>query len=316
MNRHLKRLALWAVTFCLIGCQGQTQDEEHPALFTAPSIYHWKTTFKTDSTSLKFIEQHNIQRIYVRMFDVATEELTAEPIATTQFKSPIPQGVEVVPVVYITLEALQAMEHQEREYAKLIVDRLEAMCNHNDCGPIREMQFDCDWTAGTKEIYTALCGAAQGILQQRDMTLSITVRLHQLGETPPPADHGVLMLYNTGALKNRETRNSILDINDVRPYLSNKRHYPIPLAYAYPTFGWGVRFFGEYFNSIVSEQTIAKYKNEYIRYERATADEIMEVKKLVETTLGKPSYGNIIYHLDNSQLQQYTHDEISEILRY
>ena len=63
-----------------------------------------------------------------------------------------------------------------------------------------------------------------------------------------------------------------------------------------------------------------KYKdisnNENIRYERPTPTEILEVKQLVEENLGKPSSGNILYHLDCSQLKNYTDDEISQILIY
>ena len=54
-------------------------------------------------------------------------------------------------------------------------------------------------------------------MQKKEIALSITVRLHQLREPAPPADRGVLMLYNTGALKAHDTRNSILDLADVKP---------------------------------------------------------------------------------------------------
>ncbi len=316
MKRHIKHLALLMVLVGAIGCSTQPKPAENPvALFTEPSIYHWKTTFETDSTSLNFLRQHDIKRIYLRMFDIAFERQEVNPIATTRFSSPIPEGIEVVPVVYITIDALREMKGKEAEYAELIVNRVEAMCNYNKLGTIGELQFDCDWTTTTKHSYTLLCGEAKRILEERGVDLSITVRLHQLAETPPPADRGVLMLYNMGAIKNRQTRNSILDIEDAKPYLQKNHRYPIPLAYAYPTFGWGVRFYGDSFDAIVSEQDKV-YGSGYIRWERATADEILEVKALVEQRLGKPSYGNIIYHLDNSQLNHYTHDEISQMLCY
>ena len=37
------------------------------------SIYYWKTVFELDSVELSFLQKHNIGRIYLRMFDVATE---------------------------------------------------------------------------------------------------------------------------------------------------------------------------------------------------------------------------------------------------
>jgi hypothetical protein len=255
------------------------------------------------------------------MFDVATEQnllngtTEINPIATTQFVSPIPSEVEIVPVVYITIDALRAMHGQEADYAELIVERALAMCRHNNCGTIKELQLDCDWTSKTKGSYNSLCKEARDILRNYDIALSATIRLHQLQESAPPVDRGVLMLYNTGALKNPKTKNSILDIDDAKPYLK-ATNYPIPLNYAYPTFGWGIEFEGEEFVRIVTDENETAAENRYIRKERASAQEILEVKALVEERLGKPANGNILYHLDETQLKNYTDDEISQILAY
>lgn len=301
----------------LIGCNntGKTVFEKHR------SIYHWKSTFELDSTELLFLQKHNIDRLYLKMFDVATERdmisgrTEVVPIATTKFISKCPEEVEIVPVVYITIEALRAMNGKEAEMAELIVERTLAMCNYNKCGEIKELQLDCDWTSTTKGIYEKLCDTAHQLLRKKGVNLSITVRLHQLGESAPPADRGVLMLYNTGQLKSRATKNSILDIADVKSYVKRKR-YPLPLDYAYPAFGWGIKFKGEEFAGILSDEKAVAAEGEYIRRERATANEILEVKVLVEDRLGKPASGNILYHLDHSQLTHYTDYEISQILYY
>jgi hypothetical protein len=152
-------------------------------------------------------------------------------------------------------------------------------------------------------------------LLAKEMALSITVRLHQLKEAPPTADSGVLMLYNTGALTSPFTKNSILDIENAKPFIKTLK-YPIPLNYAYPAFGWGVKFDGHEFVSIVAEDAKPTSENEHIRVERPTATEILEVKALVEQHLGKPANGNILYHLDESHLKNYTDNEISQILAY
>lgn len=300
----------------ICGCTG----EEKSAYQN--SIYHWKTVFSPDSAEMAFIEKQSIGRIYLRMFDVAletnqwTRKQEIVPIATTRFEASVPEGVEIVPVTYITLEALRAMSGQEREYADLITDRLLAMCSHNECGNIREVQFDCDWTATTKGIYSSLCQHTKNLLSDKGIDLSITVRLHQLGENPPPADKGVLMLYNTGALKEFHTENSILDLNDVKPYLMKKWTYPIPLDYSYPIFGWGVKFHGENFISIVSERDSVKSEKEVIRYERPSYPQIELVKRLVEKNLGKPAHGNILYHLESEHLKHYSDEEIAQILAH
>lgn len=57
-------------------------------------------------------------------------------------------------------------------------------------------------------------------------------------------------------------------------------------------------------------------EKENIRYERPTSEDILEVKALVEENLGKPATGNILYHLDYSQLKHYADNEISQIFMY
>ena len=285
------------------------------------SIYYWKTTFDISPTEMEFLKKHDIERLYVRMFDVAIEQnLLSEtkevvPIATTKFVSEVPTNLELVPVTYITIDALRAMEGKEYDFATLIVERLLAMSSYNNCGEIKEIQLDCDWTSTTKSSYNKLCQRVKDLLHFKGIDLSITIRLHQLQETAPPADRGVLMLYNTGALKNPDTTNSILNINDVKPYIKSKK-YSLPLDYAYPTFGWGVKFVNGKFVSIVSEESRPTSKEERIRHERPTSIEILDVKRLVESKLGKPERGNIIYHLDESQLKNYTNNEIAKILSY
>lgn len=291
---------------------------------TTNAIYHWKTIFAPDHKEWEFLHRHNITRLYVHMFDVVAERnyesdrWDVVPIATTKFGQIDPKNVEnieIIPTTYITVEALREMKGKERYYAELLVERLRAMASYNQLGKIREMQFDCDWTASTRDSYFALCNAARNLMRKDSIALSSTKRLHQLSQEVPPVDRGVLMLYNTGNLRSIKTKNSILDIKDVEPYLEQEIKYPIPLDYVYPTFGWGVKFYsGGSFKAIVSNPaTETPEKDETIRVERPTVDEILEVKKLVEKQLGKPTIGNIIYHFDKEQLNHYTDDEISKI---
>ena len=311
-------------TFLLIICTAITfscaENNEPIKLSDHNSIYYWKTTFKIDSADQKFLDRHKIDRIYLRMFDIVseyyrTDSIKSVPHATTIFNSPIPENIEIVPVTYITVEGLRNMHGYETEYAKLITSRIKAICNHNNCGKIKELQLDCDWTSTTKEIYESLCQHIQESLSKDSIALSITVRLHQLNETPPPCDKGVLMLYNTGALKNFNTQNSILDIDNVEPYVKKYNGtYPIPLDFAYPTFGWGVKFANGEFQGIVSENATTEADNEKIRRERPKFKEIIKVKRLVEKHIGKPATANILYHLDQPQLENYTENEINKIL--
>lgn len=263
--------------------------------------------------------KNDIGRLYIRFFDIAAEYnatnqlMEAVPIATTVFDGAVPYGVEVIPVTFITVEALRQMDGEEYRYASYIIERMLAMASYNELGEIKEIQFDCDWTDSTRHIFFALCECARLQLHEMDMTLSVTVRLHQLRQQAPAADRGVLMLYNTGAVRNPNTHNSILDINDVEPYLKRCK-YRLPLDYAYPTFGWSVLFKDGIFQRLISDNdSHTPTDSETLRVERASAEEVAEVKRRVERAFGKPYQSNIIYHLDINQLNNYTDDEIAEI---
>lgn len=321
------------------GREDRGENKEKPyatcisALSRCNSVYHWKTVFDLTEEERDFLHTHNVARIYLRMFDIEAEqnlvsgELDVNPIATTKFISEIPKDVEIVPVTYITLDALKVMRGSERKYASMIVKRLMAISSYNNCGKIKEIQLDCDWTKLTEKSYFTLCNCVKELLHKDSIALSTTIRLHQIkaNSAVPPVDRGVLMLYNTGNIKSIETKNSILDIDNVKPYLNNK-NYGLPLSYAYPAFGWGVMFKGEKFVSIVSDPSksadmataVAKAATDStsVREERASVQEILTVKKLVESILGKPEGGNIIYHLDYEQLKNYSNNEISEIYSY
>lgn len=283
------------------------------------AIYHWKGVFNPTDEEYAFMERHGIGRLYIRFFDIATEYnavsqyMEAVPIATTRFEGYIPYGVEVIPVTYITVEALRQMAGEELRYASYIIERMLAMASYNELGEINEVQFDCDWTASTRDIFFELCKYAREALHEQGIELSVTVRLHQMCEEAPMVDRGVLMLYNTGALRDPKTENSILSLSDIEPYLK-RRNYPFPLDYAYPVYGWGVVFNKGRFSHLVTDyDAYVPGEGERVRVERATAAEVAEVKRRVERAFGEPYQSNIIYHLDINQLNNYTDDEITEI---
>lgn len=283
------------------------------------AIYHWKGVFNPSAEDYAFMQHHNIGRLYIRFFDIAAEydsvnqRMEAVPIATTRFEANVPYGVEVIPVTYITLDGLKQMTDNECYYAAIIVERMLAMASYNELGEVKEIQLDCDWTESTRSTFFTLCEYMKDECHERDVKLSVTVRLHQLREEAPMADRGVLMLYNTGNLRDPKTENSILNLSDVEPYIKHC-NYPIPLDYAYPTYGWGVVFNEGRFSHLVTDyEGVTLGQDETMRVERTSVDEILLVKARVEKAFGKPYQSNIIYHLDSKQLNNYTDDEINEI---
>ena len=336
-NRFLAILLIFCATLC--GCGGDA------ALSPAHrGIYHWKTVYNPSKWELDWMRQHRVDRLYIKLFDIEPgakngyDDWTMVPVATTQFRQKLPDNLDVVPVVYITVDAIRALENDfERDadlrFANMIVKRIDDMMGENYGGTVREIQLDCDWTKQTQCSYFSLCLNIRRLLHERGITLSGTVRLHQLpllafppeknysvryvGSTPVcdsvPFDRSLLMCYNTGQLQNRKTRNSILDFNDAMPYL---RQYPKDsLLYcdvAWPVYGWGVEFdqSGEFVRLVNSHDLTT----DVVPSLRVEWGETEEIKKM-QNTLPKldKDHTTILFHLDSLNLSKYSHDEIETI---
>ena len=320
MKRNIYFLMLLVSLF---GCKGKTETD------ALRGIYHWKTTFGLNDAEQEFMGNHNVKRLYIRMFDVGYDwnkyDREVVPIATTVFKGGVPEGVEVVPTVYIVEEAIGKIHQDMGELARKIVKRVLAMCSWNGLGEIKEIQYDCDWTKSSRQKFEDLCRQTKSILAEKGILLSGTIRLHQLEEAEYPFDAGVLMMYNTGAVKSKFTKNSILDYDDAYKYLSVDRriskfikareHNCKIIDVAYPTFSWGVVFYNEkHMRKLVKDHENYKLaEGESMRVEKSEMETILKVKRLVDRKIGKVCRGNIIYHLDSNNLGNYSRDEIERI---
>ena len=332
-----KILTIIAIGFLLLSCKESRKRISGNIVPKASSeaydrgIYHWKTIFDISAEDSTFLQEHNIKRLYVRMFDVGMEmneyndSLEAVPLGTTRFRSKGPEGCTIVPTVFITQEALRAYCYREWQLAELIVKRVKAMASWNELGSFGEIQYDCDWTDKTRRRFEELCQATRKILKEDGIILSGTIRLHQLEEATYPFDRGVLMIYNTGSFVNPDTKNSILDYDDVSKYMSSEkrirkfieaRETNCPkIDIAYPTFSWGVAFDsnGKFKKLVRDIDAYSPEADEKIRVERSDFGEISKVKCLVDSLLRPAINGNIIYHLDSDNLKNYSSEEIESI---
>lgn len=251
--KHL--IILFTTLTLLFGCSSQ----EKPILphNEKNSVYYWKTTFALDSVDFAFIHRHNIERIYLRMFDVSVDDngmangdntvpnATVKILGETYYRMQDSlASIEFNPVVYITLDALKDAKDREGRLAKNIVTRVKNMCSYNGLPNVKGLQLDCDWTISTEQSFFSLCDSVKIEICKQDLNwnLSSTIRLHQLARKTPPVDYGVLMVYNTGSFNDPDAINSILDEKDVKPYLKHLRNYPLHLDIAYPTYSWQLLF--------------------------------------------------------------------------
>lgn len=291
---------------------------------SANGIYYWKTVFQLNETDLNFLEEHHVERLYLRFFDVVPADKSiksdfdfeAVPNATIAFKDAVPNNVEIIPVVYITIDALRLIVHSENDYAGLIAERVLNMADFHDLVHIKEVQLDCDWTQQTQDGYFAFCQAVKDKLEPYGIQLSCTIRLWQLACTCPPVDRGVLMLYNTGSITNPETKNSILDLDDVKTYLNGKV-YGLPLDYAYPTYSWYVWLRNDTYMGLFHDQPTDEVEaGDVLRHEHVSFNELRVLDSLVSAKMPADKASIILYHLDSANLSNYTNDEIRQIYHH
>lgn len=259
------------------------------------AVYYWRTELRLDSTERDFLSRHHINKMYCRYFDVVMHDGEPMPNATIAFSDTLPDGVEVVPTVFITEDC---MHEQHEGLARKLVGRISQMNETNDIRGIREIQIDCDYTARSRNTYYAFLNEVNTQLSNLNLKLSTTIRLHQLAMPAPPVDYGVLMLYNTGDPRRFMERNPMLDIRDVAPYLKYLRDYPLPLAAAYPVYLWQRDIHG-----VRVEHTV-------------DAGEILRVKQAVEQRRDELRRTIVTYHLDKENINRYKPENYEAIYHH
>lgn len=300
-------LGILSMALLLVSCR---KDEAKTSM---RSVYYWSTTLNMDSTKTAFIKKYSISRVYLRYFDVVDDEAgRAMPNATLSFATKVPQGIDIVPTVFVMPECLM---HDRHHLARLIVRRVLQMSQTNDVHNVREIQIDCDWTLSTRQLYDDFMRAMLNECHSRGLQLSSTIRLHQLSQLPPPADRGVLMMYNTGDATNIKCHKPILDMRDAAPYLQYLAKYRLPLSTAYPIFAWRILFRGGRFVGFVH------YDGEYpmlpedsIAIRKPSAADIMEAVKAIQSRRPDANSETILYDLSNNNINHLNHKDYETIL--
>ena len=287
MTRFL--FSLLIAVLMLTGCQQQSPMPQQN------SVYYWRTEWHLDSVERNFLKQYDIQKVYCRYFDVVMRNDEPMPNATISFAEPVDPSLSIVPTVYITEDC---MHSEHKGLAKKIVERIIQMNETNDVKHVKEIQIDCDYTGRSLRTYYQFLEDVRSTARQHNMRLSTTIRLHQLSMEVPPADYGVLMLYNTGNPQKYAERNPILDIRDVMPYISKLDDYALPLAAAYPVFLWQRTIYGVHVDHWVE------------------ADEILKVKDAVEEKRPELRRTILTYHLDKENIKRYTPETYETIYHH
>lgn len=344
MAQHgICRLFFFVVTLLLLPVAGCKRVGGGDAPRPAPSVYYWRTVFRLSSAERDFLRTYRVERIYLRYFDVLVRDGRPMPVSTLAFEQPVPAETEIVPVVFIDEACLRA---DTAALGERIVRRIGQMCATHDVKNVREVQIDCDWTARSQHRYFSLLSDIRQRLRARGDSLSVTIRLHQLSMSPPPAEYGVLMMYNTGDFRKPGDRNPILDFRDVAPYLPSLADYPLPLCAAYPNYAWQLLFRDDDFKALLHDEDLTDstlYRRlsdstfevisardlpyamgseshsvhvvpgECVRCYRSSAAQVLRVKRALEEL--RPGIGRqtVVYHLDGKNLNRFKQQEYEKI---
>lgn len=275
-------------------------------------MYYWSTDFKIDKAKSTFISLHGIKRMYIRFFDVVTINGNPPmPNATITFSSSVPKGIEIIPTVFITNECMKADDNM---LSQRIMGRILKMCETNDITGVKEIQIDCDWTKSTRNAFFDFLKKLGGIAHQEGINVSATIRLHQLSQTPPPVDRGVLMMYNTGDFTDINCHKPILDVNDVAPYLRSIAGYQLPLSAAYPIYGWNILFRGgKYVGIMHSKDEYPILPGDSIIKREPTLNDILTARQAIDKYRQETNNEVILFDLNNSNIKRYKDNDYEKI---
>lgn len=305
----MRKLLFFVLICTLFSCSDSSPHDKIRA------AYYWSTVLDIDSQKTAFINEHAITRLYIRYFDVVLDQANGPmPNATIQFRNLPDSSIEVIPTVFITNECMKA---DTDGLAEKILKRVLQMNETNGMKNIKGIQIDCDWTMGTRKKFFAFMENMWQLTREKQLELSATIRLHQLSQTPPPCDRGVLMMYNTGNVADFNCRKPILDMADAGRYMHFLDDYKLSLSSAYPLFKWEVIFRNGIFVGI------QHYEDEYptlptdsFRTYQPEMGDIMKAKEAIEKRRPDANNEIILYDLNNYNINRFNRENYEEIFNH
>jgi hypothetical protein len=325
---------VWA-TLLLFSCK----EKSRPAV----SFYCWKTNVELAGIESQALHDNAVTRLYIRYFDVDKQpgETIARPVAPVQLGDSV-KKYQVIPVVFIKKRVLDGIDTGSIELlAKNIYAFIEKIDQSQQLNNT-EVQFDCDWTEGTKEPYFFFLRYYKKISGKN---ISATIRLHQVKYFRrtgiPPVDRGVLMYYNMGEINPGE-QNSVYDKSTAAKYDPSLQQYPLPLDVALPVFAWAQQIRDGRVAALlnkVNESHFAKdanfifisnsrlravhpcfkagyyfRENDEVKLESVSGQELLGMPEEINKYLKKSPRAVIFYDLDSINMVRYEKDIYQKIV--
>ena len=318
--------------FMFVSCSPKT--EKVPL-----SFYYWQTSFQLSELEQSYLSDLDINKLYIRYFDVDIKDNQPIPIAPIVFNDKL-GNYEIIPVVYIKNEVF--LQENPTDSLAIKVFGYIQQINKSAEITVNEIQFDCDWSLKSKDNYFQFIDEFKKLYPN----ISATIRLHQIKYPEktgiPEVEKGVLMYYNMGVIAADEN-NSIYQRSIAKRYLPAVDQYALPLDIALPIFSWGVHIRDHQvinliggmraknvqnsaFKKIDKNQYLVvddlmfegRYlaKNDIVKIEEPTANDLQEmVEDLRKNGFNRPRE-IILYDFNEQNLTAYEKETFQNICRW
>lgn len=316
---------LFPLLLLLLSCE---KNQTHSYTF-----YYWRTHLSLNQAEKGELKKATYPYLYTRFFDIDKVAGKFQPVGVMTKDQTFQTDKTIVPVVFIKNEVFYDITLEEINFlAKNVSTLIKKKQTEFNFKKSREIQIDCDWTAGTNKEYFEFLKQLKEI---SGLEITCTLRLHQVKNSAlsgiPPVDKVYLMCYSTSSPLENSTKNSILEVQTLKNYLSRINRYPLDVEVALPIFSWGIitNHLGKHklinalsakdlnrpeFKKISeTEAEVLKdgfyfgfYLNKgfHIKVEEISNEQLTEVKNYLDTKLN--SYNIIYYHLDEKFLENRT----------
>lgn len=328
-----KYLCIFCLVVLIISCKKKNET----------SFYFWKTTYQLSATEKEYLSKLNVQKLYVRFFDVDIKNNEAVPVGEINVQEKN-ENQEIVPVVFITNETFTNLDKKKiEELAKHVQNEIQFVFTKISDKKIKEIQFDCDWTISTRNKYFYFLNQMK--LLDPKMIFSATIRLHQIKDKDqtgiPPVNKGVLMYYATSNPLQVSEKNSILDNETAENYCKDLQNYPIALDVALPIYSWAIienqlgekRLLNGVRNDMLQDSTTYQsikpnfyyvrkdhylsgnyiYQDFTIKVEEITNDQLIRASDFLKKKIKNKEFNTIYFQLDSTNLNQHTIQDLQKI---
>lgn len=231
----MKVSQLLLILFLAVSC-GEKQS--HPYTF-----YYWKTRLALDKTEKDVLQKATDPYLYTRFFDVDKLDGKFQPVGVITKDQSFSTDKTIVPTVFITNRTFLNITNEEIQFlAASIHDLITKKTSEYQLKTDNQIQIDCDWTAGTRDDYFKFLKKLKEVSKK---SVTCTLRLHQVKDKNtmgvPPVEQVFLMCYSTSSPLENSDKNSILDVNTLKNYLSKLEDYPVKkIEVALPIYSWGI----------------------------------------------------------------------------